>query len=472
MNINSITFKLGGIIIVLFLVVFFPLVFTIDQLFTSFYKNQKQEELDHFATKYSASISDVDDKAAYHMFKMSSELINADLFVFNMKGKIIKSTGILGFQEGTQVSDNIFQPISKKQTVGIEYSEKGGDQKFLLSGKPIIIGNEVKGGLVVVSNMDNVNTSIAKVRIWLLVSVIGSLFIAIGFTFFISKKLSSPLLKMERATREIAKGKLKTKLVVPTKDEVGSLAAAIMDLERELEDYRNNRREFFANISHELRTPISYIKGYSKVVKDELYDSEEEKKQYLMIIYDESTRLAELINDLFELAKMEEGKLDLDFEWVDISEVLISSVKKVDLKAKEKGINIHLSTKTGNPFLFSDGRRLEQIFINLIENAIRYSNQDTKIDIYIAPQKRDIQIFIIDSGIGIPKDDLPFIFERFYRVEKSRSRSTGGTGLGLAIVKNLVELLGGRIEINSVENIGTTFKLCFPIGQKVSEEKE
>ncbi len=219
----------------------------------------------------------MDDKAAYHMFKMSSELINADLFVFNMKGKIIKSTGILGFQEGTQVSDNIFQPISKKQTVGIEYSEKGGDQKFLLSGKPIIIGNEVKGGLVVVSNMDNVNTSIAKVRIWLLVSVIGSLFIAIGFTFFISKKLSSPLLKMERATREIAKGKLKTKLVVPTKDEVGSLAAAIMDLERELEDYRNNRREFFANISHELRTPISYIKGYSKVVKDELYDSEEEK---------------------------------------------------------------------------------------------------------------------------------------------------------------------------------------------------
>ncbi|MEK4447018.1 HAMP domain-containing sensor histidine kinase [Bacillus sp. FSL M8-0052] len=467
---NSITFKLSGTIIILLLTVLFPLVFTIDQLFTAFYKNQKQEEMNHFAAKYSASISNVEDTNAYHMFEMSSELMNADLFVFNMKGKIIKSTGLLGFNEGTQVADYIFNPISKEQTVGIEYSKKSGDPKFLLTGKPIVIGNEVKGGLVVVSNMDEVNTSIAKVRIWLLVSVIGSLFIAIGFTFFISKKLSAPLLKMERATREIAKGTLKTRLVVPTKDEVGSLAAAIMDLERELEDYRTNRREFFANISHELRTPISYIKGYSKVLKDELYGSEEEKIQYLMIIYDESTRLAELINDLFELAKMEEGKLDLSFEWVDISEVLKSSVKKVDLKAKEKGIHIHFNTRNDPPFLYSDGKRLEQIFINLIENAIRYSNQATKIEVYTALQKRDIQVFIKDFGIGIPEEDLPYVFERFYRVEKSRSRSTGGTGLGLAIVKNLVKLLGGRIEIKSAENIGTTFKLSFPTGKKVSEK--
>lgn len=130
MNMNSITFKLSGTIIILLLTVLFPLVFTIDQLFTAFYKNQKQEEMNHFAAKYSASISNVEDTNAYHMFEMSSELMNADLFVFNMKGKIIKSTGLLGFNEGTQVADYIFNPISKEQTVGIEYSKKVEIQNF------------------------------------------------------------------------------------------------------------------------------------------------------------------------------------------------------------------------------------------------------------------------------------------------------------------------------------------------------
>ncbi|OLN22450.1 hypothetical protein BTO30_09045 [Domibacillus antri] len=466
MKINSITTKLGGSIMILFLVVLFPLMYTIDQLFTAFYVNQQKDQIKHFAAEYSTYISDVADVHSYHMFDMLSELMDADFFVFNKEGQILQSTVGSSFEKGTNVHDDLFQSIRNNQSAGMEY--KADRESFFLAGHPIIVEDQVNGGLVVVSNMEEVNRSIEQVRFWLFISVVGALFIAIGFTFFVSRKLSSPLLQMEKATREIAKGNLKTNLEMAAKDEVGSLAAAITDLGRELEEYRTNRREFFANISHELRTPISYIKGYSKVLRDGLVQNEEEKNQYLRIIEEESARLTALINDLFELAKMEEGKLELHFEWLDVEDILNSAVKKVSLKASEKKIDVLLRPSADDPLLYTDGVRLEQILMNLIENAIRYSEPESTVEMYTKVEKHYIHLFIQDFGMGIPDEDAPYIFDRFYRVEKSRSRASGGTGLGLAIVKNLVELLGGDIELKSTSDKGTIFKLSFPIDKKGS----
>ncbi|MFC0274821.1 ATP-binding protein [Metabacillus herbersteinensis] len=457
MKVNSITVKLGGTIIILFLVILFPLVYTIDQLFTGFYYNQKQEQIDHFATKYSESITNIEDKDSYHMFSMISELNNVDLFVFNKSGQILNSTGLLNFKENLHVEEKISSPILKNKHLSMEYLDSETEQRYLLSGEPIVINNQVNGGLVVVSNLESIQSSIEQIRNWLVVSVIGSLLIAVGFTFFISRKLSSPLLRMELATREIANGKLQTKLLHNSKDEIGNLAKAITELGYELEEYRTNRREFFANISHELRTPISYVKGYAQVLRKKLYQNEEEKNKYLDIINDESTRLTSLIDDLFELAKIEEGKLDLKVELIDIPEIVLASVDKVNLKAKEKSITIKVDILYNVPMLRTDGRRLEQVLINLIENSIRYSPESGLITIKVTTRKKQVDIIIVDNGVGIPTEDLPYIFERFYRVEKSRTRAEGGTGLGLAIVKNLVELLNGKIEVESTVGQGTTF---------------
>ncbi|MDQ0859906.1 HAMP domain-containing protein [Bacillus sp. V2I10] len=259
MKLNSITVKLGGIIMILFLAVLFPMVYTIDQLFRGFYYNQKQEEINYFASKYTETIKDVEDESSYHMFEMLSNISNSDLFVFNREGKILKSTGIMDFREGNEVKEEILSPILDKKDLKMEYSDRKTDNRYLIAAKPIIINNEINGGLVVVSNMESINSSVEQVRSWLSVSVIGSLLIAVGFIFFLSRKLSAPLLQMELATREIAKGKLTTKLIHSSQDEIGSLAKAITELGNELEEYRTNRREFFANISHELRTPIQSL---------------------------------------------------------------------------------------------------------------------------------------------------------------------------------------------------------------------
>ncbi|OES43429.1 HAMP domain-containing sensor histidine kinase [Domibacillus iocasae] len=465
---NSITIKLGGSIIVLFLIVLLPLMYTIDQLFTSFYTNQQQKQTEYFAAQYSTMITDVEDVNSYHMFDMLSDLINADFLVFNKNGVILRSTIGTSFKEGNKVLPELFHPIVQNRPVGIEYKETG--QPLFLAGKPIVVEGQVNGGLVVVSNTEGVQKSIMEVRKWLFISAFGALFTAIGFTYFISRRLSSPLLQMEKAARGMARGELSAALPVTTRDEVGTLAIAINDLGQELKQYRTNRSEFFANISHELRTPISYIAGYSEVLRKGMIESEKEKQQYAAIIEDESKRLTALINDLFELAKMEEGKFELYPEWVQADDVLKSAIAKARLKAAGKKIGIIFDTSSESLMLYIDPVRLEQVILNIIENAIRYSEPERNIHLYTRIEKEQVFIHVKDEGAGIPKEDLPFIFERFYRVEKSRSRALGGTGLGLAIVKNLVEQLNGGIQVESETGKGTTFILSFPVARNAGGE--
>src|SRR5699024_1594719 len=305
---------------------------------------------------------------------------------------------------------------------------------------------------------------VSKIRDLLILSAVGALFLALGFTFVLSKKMSDPLLEMEQATREIAKGNLDIRVSIPSKDEIGSIGKAINDLALETNRYRSNRREFFANITHELRTPISYLKGYAHVLKQSLYRTEEERLHYLNIIESETERMVRLINDLFDLSKMEEGKIDLQMSTVDLTEVLESALFKVKMEFENKGLTLKTQIDERVPYIEADGIRLEQIFTNLLGNAVRYTEKGY-VSVKVWSADRKVDVIIEDTGIGIPEKDLPLVFERFHRVEKSRSRELGGTGLGLSIVKNLVELQNGTILVNSQIGKGTRFKLSFPVAE-------
>lgn len=342
------------------------------------------------------------------------------------------------------------------------------NQHFLSVGKPIFHEGGFLGGVFVLASVEEMYQSIDIIKKSIVLACVGAVLLAIGFTFIVSRKLSNPLLEMEKATRKIGSGDLKTRIPVRTKDEIGSLAAAINDLAGELDRYRTNRREFFANVSHELRTPITYLEGYANVLEQGLYETELEKKQYLQIIQTEAGRMSSLVNDLFDLSKMEEGKLTLHFEEVDLIEVIENALLKTRFKIHEKGLNIEFKKPDHLPSVIGDGLRMEQIMINLIENATRYTESGgIKIDLL---QKFDqIQITVEDTGVGISEEDKLLVFERFYRVEKSRSREHGGTGLGLAIVKQLIELQNGTIKIESIIGKGTCFVLSFPIQKEFNQ---
>ncbi|MDC3414799.1 sensor histidine kinase [Terrihalobacillus insolitus] len=458
---NKIVLKLGGTIMVLFLVVLLPLGYVANQIFTSFYYNQVGTEIDDLSKKYARTITSFDDEQILNMFKTLADLTNKDIYIVDSNGSVIAKTGI----RVGDISEEEMKQLSQGQPVRKKFMDVETESSYLGSGYPITQQDSFIGAFFVLASTNDVIKPVEKVRDLLILSAVGALFLALGLTFILSKKMSDPLLEMEQATRQIAKGNLDIRVNIPSRDELGSLGKAINDLAFETNRYRTNRKEFFANISHELRTPISYMKGYAQVLKQGLYKTEAERVQYLSIIEDETERMVRLIDDLFDLSKMEEGKIDLHMAPTDLTEVLEAALLTIKIDMQTKGLDLNTYIQKEIPYIEADGLRLQQVLMNLLGNAVRYTESGT-IDVRVWYEKGQVHVEIKDTGIGIPEKELPFIFERFHRVDKSRSRELGGTGLGLAIVKNLVELQNGTITVTSNVNKGTTFYLHFPVSEE------
>lgn len=459
---NSIVVKLGTSIIFLVLAILLPLGFIMNQIFTGFYVNKVQEQINDLSNRYANSVTSLEDKKILNMFEMLANMTDQEIVIVNEKGIVVANSGLPSLPKGEKINEDDFSMLTTNSVVQKEYYDEINDRRYLSVGKPIYTENLFIGGIFVLASVEDMYRSLDMIKKSLILAGTGAIFLAIGFTFIISRKLSNPLLEMEKATRKIAKGDLNTRVSSATKDEIGSLATAINDLAFELHRYRSNRREFFANISHELRTPITYLEGYANALENKLYQTENEKRQYLKIIQQEASRMSKLVNDLFELSKMEEGKLTLHFEEIDLIEVVENAFLITKIKAQEKGLGLDFNKLYHLPTIYADGLRMEQIVINLIENAIRYTEQGF-IKIKLSNDSNHVKLAVEDTGIGIPEEDIPYLFERFYRVEKSRSREFGGTGLGLAIVKQLVELQNGTILVKSEVGKGTCFELTFPI---------
>ena len=229
------------------------------------------------------------------------------------------------------------------------------------------------------------------------------------------------------------------------------------------------RRDFVANISHEIRTPLSMLQGYSEALLDDIVVSEEDRKELVQVIYDESLRMGRLVNDFLDIARMEAGHVDMNFQEVDLKHVLKRVHRKFQVYAKEREVKL-LADLPREPLLVkeADEDRLEQVLTNLLDNALRHTPSGKSITIAGNEEtvngSQYVQLSVRDEGQGIPSEDVPYIFERFYKADKARKRgSSSGTGLGLAIVKNLIDLHHGRIVVDSSEGIGTSFTLLLPV---------
>lgn len=222
------------------------------------------------------------------------------------------------------------------------------------------------------------------------------------------------------------------------------------------------REDFIANVSHELRTPISMLQGYSEAIIDDVAGNEEEKKEFAQIIYDESLRMGRLVNELLDLARMETGHLELALTKVEIMSFTERITRKFHALANEQNVELAFKKSVSKTDLSIDSDRIEQVLTNLIDNAIRHTPENGKVEVAVEVLETGVKFEITDSGSGIPEEDLPFVFERFYKADKARTRGRSGTGLGLAIAKNIVEAHGGQIDVHSIINVGTTFSFYLP----------
>lgn len=230
----------------------------------------------------------------------------------------------------------------------------------------------------------------------------------------------------------------------------------------ELKRLENIRQDFVANVSHELRTPLASIMGYAETLSEGAIEEKSNAREFINIIHHESERLSKLINDLLDMSKIESGRIKMVFLPLEVKPLIVRIIGVLDKAAKEKSIRVELDVPQDLPRILADETRLYQVILNLLDNAIKYTPDSGLVKIKASLKDSFVQIDVSDNGIGIPEKDLPRIFERFYRVDKARSRELGGTGLGLSIVKHIVQAHGGQVWVESNPGLGSTFSFTIP----------
>ena len=248
-----------------------------------------------------------------------------------------------------------------------------------------------------------------------------------------------------------------------SKDAIRGAVVVLRDM-TEQHQLDKMRSDFIANVSHELRTPISMLQGYSEAIVDDIVTTEEDRKEMIRIIYDESKRMGRLVTELLDLARLESGYLSIHKEIIPVIPSVDRIQQKFDQIAKENGVHLVFEQQLEHDLSLSlDEDRMEQVLTNLIDNALRHTEKDGSVIVRLSRDASDLLMEVEDTGYGIPKEDLPFVFERFYKADKARTRGKSGTGLGLAIAKNIVERHDGNLSVESEIGVGTKFIIRLPI---------
>lgn len=293
----------------------------------------------------------------------------------------------------------------------------------------------------------------------LILAGILSLVIGALLSFLMSRRLVSPLQTLTEAAYRIGAGNLNERVDSTSKDEVGWLAKAFNSMADDLTRQEKLRKQFIADIAHELRTPLTSIRGYIEAFQDGVLPADAEN---LASIDEEIGRLVGLVSDLKDLNIAEMGNLSVSLQPVNLVTVINKVIRNLSPVIRDKNINISFVYRESNQEIIGDEHLLTRLFYNLIHNSYKYTEPGGIISVELGSLKDSVQIVIRDTGIGISEADLPFIFERFYRTDRSRTRETGGSGIGLALVKQIVVIHQGDISVESKVGKGSAFSVVLP----------
>ena len=286
--------------------------------------------------------------------------------------------------------------------------------------------------------------------------------IALVMTFFLSRRILAPVKALTSAARQLGRGDFSQRVKTKDKGELGELAQAFNSMSSDLERAEKLRQNMVADVAHELRTPLSNLRGYLEAVRDGVIKPDADT---IRSLDEEAALLSRLVDDLQELSLVEAGELKLVCQAEGIGELIKQTVAGLQVQATTKGLSVSVDLPDTLPAVNIDSRRISQVLRNLLENALAHTAEGGTISVTARQQERWVEVSVIDTGEGIPAEDLPNIFERFYRVDKSRARATGGSGLGLTIAKRLVEAHGGKIEAQSELGKGSCFSFTVPIAE-------
>lgn len=322
-------------------------------------------------------------------------------------------------------------------------------------------------------------------------TIIGLSFVALTsllLTYFVSRSIIRPIENLKTAALQIKDGDLSQRLVATGKGEIGELSAAFEAMRIRLKysidqslQYEENRKMLLSHISHDLKTPISAIKGYVEGIMDGIANTDEKRERYMQTIYRKAEDMDQLIDELFLFSKLDLQTVAFDFKTIDISRYLEHFLEEQRFDLEKSGVTLHYAAAAKQPIMIAaDPDKLSRVLTNILNNCVKYMGQqadggEKRIDVSMQTEERNVVIELEDSGPGIEEEDLPYIFDRFYRAEQSRNSETGGSGLGLAIVKQIIEGHGGVVWAENAIHGGARFFLKLPLAtppKAVTEHEE
>ncbi len=375
---------------------------------------------------------------------------------------LIASDGYVSFDNVANISTlenhSDFEEFSEAVESGLGVAERQSDT---FDKKELYVAVKLQNGSVLrVSDAKPTITGLIYDIWWIMLGILAvELLLSFLITLKISKKVIAPInnINFENPEDSQVYEELNP-LITRINEQNLQIAKQLKDLRAEHDNQDAMRRDFTANVSHELKTPLTSISGYAELIKTGIA-KDNDIERFAGKIYDESQRLITLVGDIIKLSQLDVKDIPVEFGRVNLYSICESVVSQLEMSAQKKNVSINL--KGDNVELYTAGKIVEEIIFNLCDNAVKYNKQDGRVDIKIRQCVDGVELSVKDTGIGIDKNELDHVFERFYRVDKSHSKEIGGTGLGLSIVKHGVRFLGASITIESELDKGTVIRIVF-----------
>lgn len=453
------------------------LAFVLSFVYSEFYIAQKEEQLimqgekiaesimEQYAKQYITGVYSRDEVTTQITFM--EKYMGASVFLMNANGIIENATPkIEQSWIGQTLTDEAIKGVLDGKIVTIEGRISGMFQEPVLTvGYPINVNKTTLGGIFMCVSMPELRGSMKEMYAAGALSLIFVMCIGAIIVYVLSIRITKPLLVMNDAAKVMAGGNFEKRVEIDSNDEIGQLADSFNEMADSLEKHEKQRRDFVANISHDLRSPLTSIQGFISAMLDGTIGVEKHGK-YLNIVLDETKRLAKLTNDIVELSSAQNSEITLSPINFNINKMIRDSLEKMEPRFKEKSIEVSVIFDGEDVIVNADKEKIQRVFHNLVDNAIKFSDAggSVKVETTVKNNRR-VLISVKDSGPGISKEDQKYVFDRFYKADASRGKDKTGGGLGLAIAKQFILAHEETIGVKSEKGKGAEFIFTLKLSQ-------
>lgn len=408
-----------------------------------------------------------DDNSIFYIMNNIATVVDSDIFVTDQSG-VIRICGCEFWNtedgcehKGSQLNITEINKVINEEGYGINTLGFYVDAHYTVV-EAIEINDVKKGYIVAADSLDKTGELMKNITYIYVISAIVPLVLMFVALYFMTYRLTRPLKLMSEASKAMARGDFSRRIPVTRDDEIGQLAVSFNQMTNSLARLEEVRKSFIANVSHELRTPMTTIGGFIDGIMDGTIPPERQN-HYLQIVHDEVKRLSRMVESMLSVSRLESKETELVKTEFDFKEQLIGIVISQEKRIADKDISIEGLDGLGDITINADKDLIYRVVYNLVDNAIKFTENGGKINFNIKLDSSNFTFRIENTGKGIPEVELPYLFERFYKVDKSRSSNKESTGLGLYIVKTIIKNHGGVITVSSVENQFTAFEFTLPI---------